>query len=85
VKGFSESLAAEVAHLGIRVTILEPQPFRMRGKQPGDPARAAHAIIQAVEAVRPSHPCGCHWDKWHWITSGQRLMPKQRSLKHGRI
>ena len=84
VEGFSESLAGEVAHLGIKVTIVEPAPFRTRflsgksarwsrpmndydasvgqvrrtlrqmdGKQPGDPARAARAIIQAVEAEKP--------------------------------
>jgi NAD(P)-dependent dehydrogenase (short-subunit alcohol dehydrogenase family) len=84
VRGFSESLAGEVAHLGIKVTIVEPEPFRTRflsgesakwarpmddydasvgqvrrtlkqldGKQPGDPARAARAIIAAVEAENP--------------------------------
>jgi NAD(P)-dependent dehydrogenase (short-subunit alcohol dehydrogenase family) len=84
VEGFSETLAAEVAHLGIKVTIVEPGPFRtrflddesakwakpiadydesvgksretlraMNGKQPGDPARAALAIIRAVEAGEP--------------------------------
>ncbi|HEX3651254.1 MAG TPA: oxidoreductase [Rhizomicrobium sp.] len=84
VEGFSESLASEVAHLGIRVTIVEPAPFRTRflddssakwsppmkdyaqsvgkvrqslkemdGKQPGDPRRAAKAILQAVEAKKP--------------------------------
>ena len=84
VEGFSESLASEVAHLGIRVTIVEPAPFRTRflddssakwsppmkdyaesvgkvrqslkamdGKQPGDPRRAAKAILQAVEAKNP--------------------------------
>jgi short-subunit dehydrogenase len=84
VEGFSEALAGEVAHLGIKVTIVEPAPFRTRflseesarwsppmddyessvgqvrrtvkqmdGKQPGDPARAAQAIIEAVEAERP--------------------------------
>jgi NAD(P)-dependent dehydrogenase (short-subunit alcohol dehydrogenase family) len=84
IEGFSETLAAEVAHLGIKVTIVEPGPFRtrflddasvkwakpiadydesvgksretlraMNGKQPGDPARAALAIIQAVEADEP--------------------------------
>jgi NAD(P)-dependent dehydrogenase (short-subunit alcohol dehydrogenase family)/ketosteroid isomerase-like protein len=84
IEGFSESLAAEVAHLGIRVTIVEPGPFRTRfldhssakwappmpdyvasvgkarellrqldGTQPGDPRRAAEAIIGAVEAEQP--------------------------------
>lgn len=84
VKGFSESLAGEVGHLGIKVTVVEPAPFRTRflgnesakwsrpmddydatvgqvrrtlkqmdGKQPGDPARAAQAIIEVVEAENP--------------------------------
>lgn len=83
IEGFSESLAAEVAHLGIKVTIVEPGPFRTRfldrsarwakpmpdyaesvgksremlrqlnGTQPGDPARAAQAIIEAVGADKP--------------------------------
>jgi NAD(P)-dependent dehydrogenase (short-subunit alcohol dehydrogenase family) len=84
VEGFSESLADEVAHLGIRVTIVEPGPHRTRflnprsdrssepiddyadsvgqvrtglaeldGQQPGDPDRAARAIIQVVEAAEP--------------------------------
>lgn len=84
VEGFSEPLAKEVAHLGIRVTIVEPGPFRtdfagrspmtkaveiedyaesvgealewfqrLDGAQPGDPARAARAIIGAVEAEEP--------------------------------
>ncbi len=84
IEGFSETLAAEVAPLGIKVTIVEPGPFRtsflsdesvkwaepiadyaesvgksretfraMDGKQPGDPARAALAIIQVVESDKP--------------------------------
>jgi NAD(P)-dependent dehydrogenase (short-subunit alcohol dehydrogenase family) len=84
VEGLSESLAAEVAPLGIKVTIVEPAAFRtnwsgpsMRqspvhiddyadtagarrattlatyGHQPGDPARAADAIITAVGAEQP--------------------------------
>ena len=84
IEGLSESLAAEVAHLGIRVTIVEPGPHRtefasersarvaapiddyadsvgaareafadLDGNQPGDPERAADAIITAVDAEQP--------------------------------
>lgn len=84
IEGFSETLATEVAHLGIKVTIVEPGPFRTRflndqsakwakpipdyeesvgksremlrkmdGTQPGDPERAARAILQVVDAEKP--------------------------------
>jgi NAD(P)-dependent dehydrogenase (short-subunit alcohol dehydrogenase family) len=84
VEGFSESLALEVAPLGIKVTLVEPSGFRTdwagrsasdtksgisdyaetawkniqnlresSGKQPGDPVRAAAAIIDAVESPNP--------------------------------
>jgi NAD(P)-dependent dehydrogenase (short-subunit alcohol dehydrogenase family) len=84
VEGLSESLAQEVAPLGIKVLLVEPGPFRTdwagrsaaeapdtledyretasaglkrlrgrNGRQPGDPARAAVAIIQTVEAQEP--------------------------------
>ena len=84
VEGLSESLADEVAHLGIRVTIVEPGPHRtqftskrtmawstpiedyepsagatratlteLHGAQPGDPARAARAIAEVVDASDP--------------------------------
>jgi len=84
LEGASESLAAELKPLGIKVTIVQPGPFRtefigrsleraqihiadydrtsgkflrvlqkMQSKQPGDPARAAEAIIAAVESDAP--------------------------------
>lgn len=84
VEGFSDSLADEVAPLGIRVTIVEPGPHRtgllgeqsvkrsreieayartvgpvrdqlhdLNGNQPGDPARAARALIRVVESDDP--------------------------------
>jgi len=84
VEGLSEALAAEGAPLGIKVTIVEPGPFRTdflggslaeaakklpdydstsgqtrvnastrNGKQPGDPVRAAEAIIKAVTSENP--------------------------------
>jgi NAD(P)-dependent dehydrogenase (short-subunit alcohol dehydrogenase family) len=84
LEGVSESLAAELKPLGIKVTIVQPGPFRtdfisrslergenhivdydrssgkfanfletMAGKQPGDPEKAAAAIIAAVESATP--------------------------------
>jgi NAD(P)-dependent dehydrogenase (short-subunit alcohol dehydrogenase family) len=84
LEGASESLAAELKPLGIKVTIVQPGPFRtefirrslahaeshiadydrtsgkflrfletMDGKQPGDPDKAAEAIIAAVESDAP--------------------------------
>ena len=84
VEGLSEALSKECAPLGIKVTVVEPGPFRTdwagrslktpktaiadyaeiagarratvqrnSGKQPGDPVRAAEAIITAVEASEP--------------------------------
>jgi len=84
VEGLSEALAAELAPLGIGVTIVEPGPFRTEflggslvkaanslpdyeatagktrasalernGKQQGDPAAAANAIVQAVTSPNP--------------------------------
>lgn len=84
LEGLGEALARETAELGIKVTTVEPGPFRTdwagrslkqtrrsidayasiagkrraqvaagSGRQPGDPVRAAQAIIAAVEAKVP--------------------------------
>jgi NAD(P)-dependent dehydrogenase (short-subunit alcohol dehydrogenase family) len=83
LEGLAESLAAEVAPLGVRVLIVEPGAFRtefggsrmhrsaeiadyrestaatraavdgMDQTQPGDPAKAAAAILQAVGSDHP--------------------------------
>ena len=84
VEGWSDALAAEVAPLGIRVTCVEPGPFRTdfagrslrqtptrnaendatagarlrgtvdgSGTQPGDPVRAAQAMVLVSEHPHP--------------------------------
>jgi NAD(P)-dependent dehydrogenase (short-subunit alcohol dehydrogenase family) len=84
VEGWSDSLAAEVRPLGIKVTCVEPGPFRTdwagrsliqtpnriqdyaetagarmkttsgySGQQPGDPVRAAEAMIRITEVENP--------------------------------
>jgi NAD(P)-dependent dehydrogenase (short-subunit alcohol dehydrogenase family) len=84
VEGWSDALAAEGKPLGIKVTCIEPGPFRTdwagrslrqtpnriaeyadtagvrlkgtaeaSGRQPGDPARAAEAMIRITESQNP--------------------------------
>lgn len=84
VEGWSDSLAAEGKPIGIKVTCIEPGPFRTdfagrslkqsptriadyldtvgarhkaivekSGKQPGDPVRAAEAMIRITEIEQP--------------------------------
>lgn len=86
VEGLSGSLAVELAPLNIKVTLVEPGPFRTdfagrsiaesetviddyaqtagvrrqktaegSGKQPGDPVRAAQAMIDVVASANPPH------------------------------
>jgi len=84
LEGLSEGLAAELKPLGIKVTLVQPGPFRtafiarsldrapdcfpeyqatvgkfgsflekMDGQQPGDPAKAADAILKIVDSENP--------------------------------
>lgn len=84
LEGASEALALEGRAFGLKVTLVQPGPFRtdfisrglqhtpaslpeyegsagkfakflatVDGKQPGDPARAAQAILRAVDAEKP--------------------------------
>lgn len=84
LEAMTEALCKEVAHFGIRVTAVEPGPFRtdfsgrslkqtrtpldayadtvgarrkfvaeVDGKQPGDPKRAAEAIVDLAQLERP--------------------------------
>ncbi len=85
IEGFSEGLAREVAQFGIKVTIVEPGPFRTNfldgssirigaravpdygdfadqakaayldrnGKQPGDPAKLAQALLVLAATEHP--------------------------------
>ncbi|GHG73329.1 oxidoreductase [Streptomyces griseocarneus] len=60
LEGMSEALAAEVAHLGIRVTIVEPGPFRTdfggRALQWGEPMEDYAGLMgPARKALEASH------------------------------
>jgi NAD(P)-dependent dehydrogenase (short-subunit alcohol dehydrogenase family) len=110
VEGFSESLAAEVAPLGIHVTVVEPGRFRTdwagrsviesksiiddyaetagkrraqakaySGTQPGDPSKAATAIIRAVEAEVPPFRLALGSDAYQLI--GAKLDDMQTNLE----
>jgi NAD(P)-dependent dehydrogenase (short-subunit alcohol dehydrogenase family) len=67
LEGLSESLAKEVAHLGIRVTIVEPGPFRTdfagRSLQKADPiddyadsVGATRELIAELDGNQPNDP-----------------------------
>jgi NAD(P)-dependent dehydrogenase (short-subunit alcohol dehydrogenase family) len=112
LEGLSESLAAEVRPLGLKVTIVQPGPFRtdfvsrslerasasipdyepssgkfrrfletMNGRQPGDPAKAADAIISAVESDNP--PLRLVLGKYAIDKTRRRLAAAARELDAG--
>jgi NAD(P)-dependent dehydrogenase (short-subunit alcohol dehydrogenase family) len=109
LEGISEGLAAEVKPLGIKVTLVQPGPFRtefisrslettpgavedyqgtvgkfaaflrkMDGRQPGDPARAAEAIIQISEMENP--PLRVALGKYATEKAERVLQARQREL-----
>lgn len=113
VEGLSEALAAELAPLGIGVTIVEPGPFRTdflggslekaarvlpdyevtagktragaverNGKQPGDPAAAADAIVQAVTS--PDPPLHLLLGKFAYDRFNQKLDSFRREMESWR-
>ena len=110
VEGLSEALAAELAPLGIGVTIVEPGPFRTEflggslvktantlpdydatagktragalernGKQQGDPALAADAIVQAVASPNP--PLHLLLGKFAYDRFNQKLEDFRREME----
>lgn len=109
LEGVSEALAAELKTLGIRVTIVQPGPFRTGfversleraeshldeyngtsgkflrilettdGKQIGDPAKAAAAIVSAVESGAP--PLRLVLGKYAHAKARQKLTEREREL-----
>ena len=112
LEGLSESLAAEIRPLGLKVTIVQPGPFRtnfvarslerapgsisdydlssgkfrrlietLNGRQPGDPARAADAIINAVAAENP--PLRLVLGKYALDKARRKLVAATRDLEAG--
>jgi NAD(P)-dependent dehydrogenase (short-subunit alcohol dehydrogenase family) len=68
IKGFSEALAAEVAPLGIKVTIVEPGPFRTRFLAPrsakwakpmpdyAESVGKTRALLKELDGTQPGDP-----------------------------
>jgi NAD(P)-dependent dehydrogenase (short-subunit alcohol dehydrogenase family) len=77
VEGFSESLAAEVAHLGIKVTIVEPGPHRT-GFAGNDSALIAEPIDDYAESVGAAREALAGMDGTH---PAIRAEPRRRSSR----
>ncbi|CAN5496633.1 oxidoreductase [soil metagenome] len=113
VEGFSDSLLAEVAPLGINVTCVAPGPFRTdwagrsleqtpstiadyagtaaarmanakerSGNQPGDPARAAEAMIALTEMTKP--PRHIVLGQWGFDAVTTNLLATLAEIEQGR-
>jgi NAD(P)-dependent dehydrogenase (short-subunit alcohol dehydrogenase family) len=110
LEGISEALAAEVKPLGIKVSLVQPGPFRtdfisrsmertpstlsdyagtagkfaaflekMEGKQPGDPVKAAAAILKLSEMENP--PLRVALGKYAMEKVERVLKARQRELE----
>nr|WP_298123798.1 oxidoreductase [uncultured Pseudoxanthomonas sp.] len=109
VEGFSESLALEMALVGVKVTLVEPGGFRTDfagastslkegrpeydqvvgatvrkqraydGNQPGDPARAAQAIIRIASLASPPLRIALGTDAFAAIDHADRTRLEERT------